>query len=337
MSLLLYNVELPTTSVAGTHLTSQRHRTYRKLPIDPSIPLLPIGCFMSNPNRPGRQIRNHPLDPSPSKSYGDAIIQKSDQTVRIFFQNVHGLSVSLGSDDYRYFMTSLQSLHVDVAGLAETNTCWQHPYLRDDFNNVARRFQRQFKTVFGSPSPAIDPIPPSETYQAGGTITMVVGSLVSRIQGKSLSDPTGLGRWSGITFSGSKAQQLTVITAYRVCSGSIRSMPLGSSFAREYNHFHSSAKHSVNPRRLFLRDLQQQIIQLQEQGHAIVVMLDANATLQSDTHFVDFLDQCTLFDLHANDPAESTYIGAESRWIDFILGCHHARQFVERSGTLAYN
>jgi hypothetical protein len=167
---------------------------------------------------------------------------------------------------------------------------------------------------------------------------MVVGSsLVSRIQGKSLSDPTGLGRWSGITFSGSKAQQLTLITAYRVCSGSIRSVPLGSSFAREYNHFHSSAKHSVNPRRLFLRDLQQQIIQLQEQGHAIVVMLDANATLQSDTHFVDFLDQCTLFDLHANDPAESTYIGAESRWIDFILGCHHARQFVERSGTLAYN
>lgn len=66
-------------------------------------------------------------------------------------------------------------------------------------------------------------------------------------------------------------------------------------------------------------------------------MMDANATLQSDTHLVDFLDHCTLFDLHANDPAASTYIGAESRGIDFIFGCHHARQFLERSGTLAYN
>lgn len=55
-------------------------------------------------------------------------------------------------------------------------------------------------------------------------------------------------------------------------------------------------------------------------------MLDANATLPSHTHFGDFLDDCTLFDLHASDPPESTYIGAESRRIDFILGCHHARQ-----------
>ncbi|KAI2500714.1 hypothetical protein MHU86_13742 [Fragilaria crotonensis] len=234
-------------------------------------------------------------------------------------------------------MNSLQSLHVDVAGLAETNTCWQHSHLRDDFNNVVRRFHRQSKTVFGSPSKDVDPIPPSETYQAGGTLTFVVGFLVSRVNGQNFSDPTGLGRWSGITFSGSETQKLTVITAYRVCSGSIRSVPLGSSFAREYNYFHLSTKQSVNPRRLFLRDLQQQVLHLQEQGHAIIVMLDANSTLQSDTHFADFLDHCTLFDLHANDPAESTYIGAESRRIDFILGCHHARQFLERSGTLAYN
>ncbi len=173
--------------------------------------------------------------------------------MRFFFQNLHGLlSASLGSDAYRYFMTSLQSLHVNVAGLAETNTSCQHPHLREDFNNLARRFHRQCRTVFGSPSAAIDPIHPSETYQAGGTITMAVGSsLVSRIHGNSISDPTGLCRWSGITFSGSETQKLTVITAYRVCSGSIRSVPLGSSFAQEFNYFHSSAKQSVNPPRLF--------------------------------------------------------------------------------------
>lgn len=148
-------------------------------------------------------------------------------------------------------MNALQSIHADVAGLAETNTAWQHPHLRDDFNNVVRRFHRQNKTAFGSPSIAVDPIPTSESYQAGGSITLVVGSLVSRVHGANLSDPTGLGRWSGITLSGSETQKLSVITAYRVCSGSIRSVPLGSSFAREYNHFHSSTKQSVNPRRFF--------------------------------------------------------------------------------------
>jgi hypothetical protein len=96
-------------------------------------------------------------------------------------------------------------------------------------------------------------------------------------------------------------------------------------------------KRAVNPRRLFLRDLQQQIVHYQEQGHAIVVMMDANATTQSDTHFADFIDHCAFFDFHANDPADSTYIGAESRRIDFIFGCHQSRQLMERSGTLAYN
>jgi hypothetical protein len=66
-------------------------------------------------------------------------------------------------------------------------------------------------------------------------------------------------------------------------------------------------------------------------------MMDANATTQSDTHFADFIEHCALFDFHANDPADSTYIGAESRRIDVIFGCHQARQLMERSGTLAYN
>ena len=66
-------------------------------------------------------------------------------------------------------------------------------------------------------------------------------------------------------------------------------------------------------------------------------MMDANATMHSDAHFAAFLDHCALSDCHADDPAESTYIGAESRRIDFIFGCQNARQFLEQSGTLAYN
>ena len=168
---------------------------------------------------------------------------------------------------------------------------------------------------------------------------MVTGGLVSRVQGTSVSDPTGLGRWTGITLCGSDQQQLTITTAYyRVCSDSIGNAPLGSSFAREYNYFHHQlAKEVVNPRRLFLRDLQSQILHFQESGHAVILMLDANATFESDPHFEAFIDTCSLFDLHVDDPAASTFTGAESRRIDYIFGYHHACQYLERSGTLAYN
>ena len=47
------------------------------------------------------------------------------------------VTVSKGSDDYRYFLNSLQSLHVDVAGLAETNT-----YMLATFSPTRRLHQR---------------------------------------------------------------------------------------------------------------------------------------------------------------------------------------------------
>ncbi len=228
----------PTMNKLSDNSLLSPSRRYRNLPIDTSIPLIPIGHFMSNPNHPGRILRKNPLEPSLSKSYGDAIIQKSDHTVRLFFQSVHGLSASLGNDDHRYFLNSLQSLKLDIAGLAETDTCWQHPHLRDEFNTVVRRFHRQNKTVFGLSTKEVDPIPISETFQAGGTITMVLGSLVSCVPCQSIFDPTCLGCWSG------------------VCSGSICSVPLGSSFAQEYNYFHLITRQMVKSRRLFLQDLQ---------------------------------------------------------------------------------
>ena len=287
--------ELQATSVAcnrpqgnpAVHNTSTSIQSsrYRNLPIDPSIPLIPIGNFLSTPhrpgrnfhnkstdsylsmseqtarssnnkaqgrndsNRPGRRVRKHPLDPDPTKSFGDPIIQKSTDTFRFFFQNVKGLTPSVGSEDYRYYLNSLSSLQVDIAGLAETNTCWQHSHLCDDFRNAARRFYRQSKVIFGSPDTTVDPVPFRETFQSGGTVTLVSGQLVSRIHGSAIEDMSGLGRWTGVTLSGSASQKLSIITAYRVCSGSIRSAPLGSAFAREFEFFHKLSKEkSVNPR-----------------------------------------------------------------------------------------
>ena len=78
---------------------------------------------MCNLSRPGRRSRKNPVDQHPSRSYGDPIIQKTPDAIRLFFQNVKGLSSNAGSEDYRYYLNCLQSLQVDIAGMAETNTC----------------------------------------------------------------------------------------------------------------------------------------------------------------------------------------------------------------------
>jgi hypothetical protein len=81
--------------------------------------------------------------------------------------------------------------------------------------------------------------------------------------------------------------------------------------------------------------METKIKHLQHQGHAILLMLDANAD-DSDPHFQDMIHSCALHDLHEHHPAPSTYKGSNTRRIDFIFGCCQAKEFLNRAGTLAY-
>jgi hypothetical protein len=152
-------------------------------------------------------------------------------------------------------MQCIQGLSVDVMGLSETNTCWSHHQLSSDFRSAIQKFYRQSKVVFGAVSPSIDKCLQSETFQSGGSLTAVIGTLNSRIEGSNNCDDTGLGRWSGITIGGHASKKLSIITAYRVCKGSPQSASLGSSFLCEYEYFREHLQSPINPRRQFLLDL----------------------------------------------------------------------------------
>jgi hypothetical protein len=133
-------------------------------------------------------------------------------------------------------MAGMAAYQVDIFGLAETNTCWSHNHLRTDFQQLSRKHFRQNRISFGSPSQEIDKCPERSFYQAGGSITMATGKTASFSSGEVLTDPSGLGRWSGMTFAGKASTMLSILTAYRACSGSIKSSALGSTFIREYEY-----------------------------------------------------------------------------------------------------
>ncbi len=165
---------------------------------------------------------------------------------------------------------------------------------------------------------------------------MIHGNLTSTVFGPAISDRTGLGRWCGFTLIGRKEQKLSVITGYRPCASSIATAPLGSTFHREYTFFKEQGETRPHPRTRYLQDLSQTIRHLQDQGNAIMVMMDANAEVGSDSKLRDFLDFHDLHDLHSNNPAPSTYIGSNNRRIDYIFGCHRTAAVVSRQGTLSY-
>jgi hypothetical protein len=303
---------------------------------DHRVSHIPCSLLLSIPScRPGQKLRSSPIDLFPSTSFGDPVNYKAEGSIRLMFQNVKGLTYSTTLEDYRYYHQCLNGLSVDVIGLADTNTCWSQHHLSSDFRLATQRFHRQSKIIFGSASPAIDLCPQNESFQSGGNLTAVFGEFSSRIAGPSITDSTGLGRWSGVTLEGTSSRKLSIITAYRVCKGSPQSAPLGSSFLREYEYFREQTGKPVNPRRQFLCDLQKLVVSLQESGHCVILMLDANSTIE-DRALSEFIISCGLHDLHSRDPSPSTYIGSSDHRIDFIFGCDEAMQLVICSGTLSY-
>ena len=233
---------------AGPRVSASPNR-YRNQPLDPSTPLIPASSLLSIPStRYGRRSRAKPLDTNAQKHYGAAVIQKTPSTTRLYFQNVNGLTHTSMLEDYRYYMSCLQAYEVDIVGLSETNTCWNHSHLSSDFRSAVHSFHKQSKISYGSPSHSIDSCPTKKHHQDGGNLTLVKGPMAARVHGDDIQDPSGLGRWSGFTLLGKRNQRLTVITSYRVCHGSPSSAPLGSSFLREYEYLQTQKHTKPNPR-----------------------------------------------------------------------------------------
>jgi hypothetical protein len=287
--------------------------------------------------RPGRILRKV-LDDDPTimSNYGDSIHIKATSTVRILFQNVKGLTNSNHGEDYEYYLQNIHSLQVDIAGLAETNTPWQLQHLRNDFLQRSRKFDKLSKTTFGLIDSSIDPVVDTEKYQAGGCLTMIKGLWTTTVQKDIISDPTGLGRWAGLTISGKHGKAVSIISGYRTCQGSINTSGINTTFHREYEFYRENGVQNPRPREYFFRDLASVIKPLQTKGNAIIVMFDANEVLEKSGAFAEWIGRLDLFDVHAKNPAPSTYIGSKNRRIDYIFGCSQIIGHIKSSGTLSY-
>jgi hypothetical protein len=211
----------PPFSTISSHITTRTPKTH---------------IFM---HRTRRTLFRKSSNPYHDFSYGSPISQPKHKTsLRIMFQNVKGLSHYASGEDQEYYMTHLRDLEIDIAGLAETNTAWQHQSLRYNFNVRARKAGEGLaKTSFGSPTPEIETIPPNDTFQAGGSLTTCLGPWTTTIFGNEIQDQSGLGRWSGVSIRGKHNNILSVVTAYRTCTGSRSTAPLGSTFHRETEFF----------------------------------------------------------------------------------------------------
>ncbi len=138
--------------------TPVRRGRYSRLGPDRHPPLPNLTSILLVPKfRPGRLQYRRQTDTKALQSYGDAPIYKDPGSIRIFLQNVKGLTYSTGVEDYKYYLSQMAAYSVDCFGLVETNTAWQQYYLQLQYRECVQRQFRIGKTVFGFPSHEVDP------------------------------------------------------------------------------------------------------------------------------------------------------------------------------------
>ena len=130
--------------------SSRRHRYSGR--IDDRHPPIPLSQILNFPRlRSGRSVSIPSKGDAHAESFfGDAIIFKEPGSTRFFFPNVKGLTNTRSMEDYKYYMSGMQTYAIDVFGLAETNTCWQQHHLKTEFKAAVNRQFRYSKTAFVS-------------------------------------------------------------------------------------------------------------------------------------------------------------------------------------------
>ena len=269
-------------------------------------------------------------------AWNDPINKDAEGLFRLYFQNVHGLSrdmVTLHQD-----LETLRDFDVSCFCLAEINMDWQKPHVKMDFLSQ----QRLVWKGLGGAKSAMSSIALENTsdFLTGGTVTSAVGHWCTRVL-HTESDPSGMGRWSSVTFIGRQHRRITVVTGYRC----VRSSGDNSVWSQEKIFLRAKLnKNSPHPRRQFIYDLSEYLNEKRRQGHDLIVALDANEVIGEESCGISkLMHDCGLFDLldipadDASIQLKDTFRRGTNRRIDYILGTERVLESARRRGALAYN
>lgn len=226
----------------------------------------------------------------------------------------------------------LDSLQVDIAGLAETNLDWNNFENKNNCANIFRNYWKQTKIGMVSSNHRTN-----QFYQPGG-VAMITGfPWASR--SKTYLDESGLGRWTESELTGRCNRKVTIICAYMVCKDSIERSGPNTAYTQQWRILKEQQPQlDPDPRTIVFEDLKKRITDIRQQGHEVIVLMDANDTLQNtrsaltkwtlETNLIDPLVQ-----RHGTEGEPPTHARGSQR-IDYILVSEHISEYVTACGIL---
>ena len=272
--------------------------------------------------------------PQANFSWGDTIYDKSNDSTRFYFQNIHGLQYNKKGGKLVDICNLMKCANVDCCGLTELNTdLLQYSIQQNIMNSIRVNFGQTNHWYTMSTSQ----IPSSSSYKPGGTATILQGSIVGR---HLTSESDDQGRWTIMTLMAKGNCKLSHITCYKTVKNDIQCAGPKTVYAQQYS-MNAQNGRLLNPCPLhnFMLDLEIMLQKLIQQDHMIILGGDFNQSLQDyNQEMLRLADKFNLQEVMAQVHEEdlpSTYTRGH-KCIDYVFVSSSITDSVERAGYLAY-
>ena len=217
----------------------------------------------------------------------------SQETTRIYFQNINGLRWDAEAGKWPYICEVLESINADIACFVETNTNTNNYTVRQKMETICQLQFQQSRLILASSNQSS-----KSTYKPGGTALLARNAITARIKSHTRDR---MGRWASISIDASPTKRIRIITAYQVGT---TTRP-GTNTAAAQQQAQIMIEQSVErqyqrrtPREAFIHDLQSFIRQVQNEREEIILLGDFNEEISSPTSGMDRLaTNCGLADL----------------------------------------
>jgi hypothetical protein len=147
---------------------------------------------------------------TPTFCWGDDIHNDPANLHRVYFQNVDGIRSD--ADEIDLYVETMHHFNVGTICWADPSLDFQQPHCQSKVRKPVQQHFQSARMAFSSSTVSCDR---DSAYKPGDTLTATTDKWTSRSTGKPLVDPSGLKRWSSISFPGKQGKCLSIITTYR--------------------------------------------------------------------------------------------------------------------------
>ena len=220
-------------------------------------------------------LRGVNLDLLDNEHFGDILLPKLPGILRIFLLNLNCLPLRPTREQNRELSQFICNCDADILLFQELGLFWPKLPPEDQWSErLHTRANINSNLAYNTTEPDR-----TEAVQYGGTAVITKNEATHRFL-DSGNDPSGLGHWAWTQIQGQENFRTRFVSVYRPCSSTNDKT---STVYQQHMRAFSDDRPFDDPRMAILKDLGLAIQEWQQEGDCVIIGMDANEDVRSDS------------------------------------------------------